>query len=395
MSDIVIRQAVILAGGMGTRLRPLTDKIPKPMILLNNRPFLEYLIELLRENGISEIVMLLGYLPEKVVEYFGDGSKFGLNIKYSIGDVSFETGTRIKNAKILIDDYFLLMYCDNYLPINLEKLVEYYNLHETLGQVTIYSNKDGITKNNILVDDGGYVIKYDRSRKEPGQNGVEIGFFILNKKILKLMPDHNFSFEDEIIPQLINNRELRGYLTDHRYYSIGKLERIPITEKFLKPKKVIFLDRDGVINKKPPKADYVKNWSEFEFLPDAIEAIKLIYQKGYDIYVITNQAGIARGFMDEQDLKNIHENMKNEFEKHNIKIKGIYYCPHGWDDGCECRKPKPGMFFQAARDHHIDLTKSIFVGDDERDIQAGNAIGCKTIIVTPENNLLRIMTSFT
>lgn len=395
MSDIVIRQAVILAGGMGTRLRPLTDKIPKPMIVLNNRPFLEYLIELLRENGISEIILLLGYLPEKIKEYFGNGSNFGINIKYSIGDVSHETGTRIMNAKELLDDHFLLLYCDNYCPLNLKKLVDFYCKHEASAMVTVYTNKDGITQNNVLVDNDGYVIKYDKSRKDKNLNGVEIGFFIIDKKILKLMPNYNFSFEKKILPQLVEKRQLLGTLTEHRYYSIGTLERIPITEKFLKPKKVIFLDRDGVINKRPPKADYVKNWSEFEFLPDAIEAIKLLYQKGYDIYVITNQAGIARGLMDEQDLKNIHENMKNEFEKHNTKIKGIYYCPHGWDDGCECRKPKPGMFFQAARDHHIDLTKSIFIGDDERDIQAGKAIGCKTIIVTPENNLLRIMTSFT
>lgn len=390
---VAIKQAVILAGGVGTRLRPLTYKIPKPMALVSNRPFLEYLIEMLKENGISEIVLLLGYLSEKIVEYFEDGSNFGVNIRCSIGDVSFETGTRIKNAEYLLDDFFLLMYCDNYWPLNLKKLLEFYTEYEVLAMVTVYTNKDGMKRNNILVDEEGYVIKYDKSRKAKNLNGVEIGFFIINKKLLELMPNYNFSFEKEILPLLIEKRELCGYQTDHRYYSISSLERLQLTEKFLQPKKVVFLDRDGVINKKLPKADYVKNWGEFEFLPGAIEALKLLSQNNYEIYIVTNQAGIARGLMSERDLEDIHENLKRELEKHNARINGIYYCPHGWDDGCECRKPKPGMFFQAAKDHILDLTKTIFIGDDERDLQAGDAAGCKTILVKKGKDLLQIVSS--
>ena len=374
-------------------MRPLTNNRPKPMVLMNGRPFLEYLISLLRNNGIAEVVLLLGYMPEKITEHFGDGSKFGVKIKYSVGRVEDETGTRIRNAADLLDNEFLLMYCDNYWPLSLEKLYRFHCNHKALATVTVYSNKDGITKNNTFVDDKGYVLKYDKSRKDPQLNGVEIGFFIIGKEVLKLMPNHNFSFEKEILPALISRRQLAGYQTDHRYYSIGSTERLPLTEKFLRPKKVIFLDRDGVINKKAPQADYVKNWKEFEFLPGAIEALKLLVQSNYDIYIISNQAGIARGFMTAEDLESIHNNLKKELEKHNIKIKGIYYCPHGWDEGCECRKPKPGMFFQAARDHSIDLTKTIFNGDDERDLVAGNAAECQTALVKPGNELLKIVNS--
>jgi histidinol-phosphate phosphatase family protein len=388
-----IRQAVILAGGEGTRLRPLTNSVPKPMVPVNNRPFLEYLIDMLKGNGISEVVLLLGYLPEKITQYFGDGQNFGVNIKYSIGEVSDKTGSRIKNAEHLLDDVFLLMYGDNYWPLNLKRLFEFYTKHEALTLVTVYTNKDRITRNNILVDDRGYVMKYDKTREDNNLNGVEIGFFIINKKVLEIMPYRNFSFEEEIPPQLIAKRQLCGYQTDHRYYSISTPERLKLIEKFLQPKKVIFLDRDGVINKKPPKADYVRNWSEFEFLPGAIEALKLLTQNGYNIYIITNQPGIARGMMSEHDLKVIHKKLEEELEEHDAKINQIYYCPHGWDDGCECRKPKPGMFFQAAREHNLDLTKTIFIGDDERDLQAGDAAGCKTILVTPENNLLQIVNS--
>lgn len=386
-----VNQAVILAGGVGSRLRPLTDTIPKPMVLVNNRPYLEHLIELLKSNGISEVLLLLGYLSEKVVDYFGDGSDFGIKIKYSIGDVSFETGKRIKDAEALIENLFLLMYCDNYWPLNLQRLIDLHERNQTAATVTVYTNKDGITRNNMCVDENGYVVKYDKSRTEKNLNGVDIGFFIIDKKIMNLMPTKNFSFEKEILFQLIENKQLSGYLTDHRYYSIGSLERIPKTERFLLPKKVIFLDRDGVINKKAPKAEYVKSWDEFEFLPDSIDAMKLLSQHGYKIFIITNQAGIARGKMTENDLKEIHSNLERELEKKNVKIEEVYYCPHGWDDGCECRKPKPGMLFQAAREHDLDLSKCVFIGDDERDQQAGDAAGCRTLLVDSDLSLLEVV----
>jgi len=146
-----------------------------------------------------------------------------------------------------------------------------------------------------------------------------------------------------------------------------------------------------VINKKAPKAEYVKSWAEFEFLPGAIEAIMLLAQNNYKIFVISNQAGIARGSMTEHDLKEIHGRLEKELEKHNAKIEKIYYCSHGWDDGCECRKPKAGMLFQAAREYDLDLSKSMFIGDDERDLQAGDAAGCRTILVDSESSLLKVV----
>jgi D-glycero-D-manno-heptose 1,7-bisphosphate phosphatase len=198
MKMVDVNQAVILAGGVGVRLRPLTYTTPKPMILVNNRPYLEYLVELLKQNGISEIVLLLGYLSEKIVDHFGDGSNFGINIKYSIGDVSFETGKRIKDAENIIKDHFLLMYCDNYWPLNLQRLIELHDKNQTAATVTVYTNKDGITKNNIYVDKNGYVVKYDKSRTDKDLNGVEIGFFIIDKEVMSLIPGDNFSFEKHI-----------------------------------------------------------------------------------------------------------------------------------------------------------------------------------------------------
>lgn len=395
MTDI--KQAVILAGGEGVRLRPLTNDTPKPMVKLNSRPFLEYLIEMLVGNGISEVVLLLGYLPEKVTEHFGNGSRFGVNIKYSVGKVSDKTGTRIRNAKNLLDERFLLMYGDNYWPLNLERLLQFYDRQKTLASTTVYANKDGKgeygSENNVYVNDENLVVKYDKLRRDKKLNGVDIGFFILSKQILEFMPDSDFSFEEEVLPVLAAERQLSGYFTEHRYYYITTPESVKVAERYLQPKKIVFLDRDGVINRKPAEGDYVKNWSEFQFLPGAIEAMSLLCQNEYDIYIVTNQRGIARGLMSEADLETIHTRMRAELAQNGATVKQIYYCPHGDDDGCDCRKPKPGMLFRAASEHEFDLTKAVFIGDDQRDIEAGNAADCRVIMVEPGRGLLEIVKS--
>lgn len=386
-----IRQAVILAGGLGTRMRPLTLTLPKPMIPIHNKPFLEYVVKLLKENGIEEVIILTGYLHEKIEDYFKDGEKFGLKIKYSFSPAEDETGTRIRKAKDLLDDTFLLLYADNYWPLQLDQLFKFYKKMNKQGLVTAYSNTDNYTKNNTLVSDKGLVEVYDKSRQISGLNGVDIGFFILKKNVLENLPKEKFSFEKVILPELISKKQLAGFLTYHKYYGLSNLERIPVIEEFFKPKKIILLDRDGVINKKPPKAEYVKNWEEFEILPGTIDALKLLIKKEYEIFIISNQAGIGRGVMTKEDFKQIHEKFLEVCKKEGINIKGIYYCPHNWDEGCFCRKPKPGMLFKAAADHHFDLTKAIFIGDDERDEQAGQAADCRTILLQQRQNLLAIV----
>ncbi len=394
--NINLEQAVVVAGGLGTRLLPLTKDIPKPMVVVNGRPFLEYLISQLREAGIKEILLLLGYKSEKIVDYFGDGKKFGIDIKYSVTSLEDETGTRVLKAKEYLRDYFLLLNCDNYWPFYLGDLVNFYNSQgNALVSTVVYSNKDKFTKNNILIDSFGRVLAYDSSRSMESLNGVDVGYRIINKKVLDFSPNENFSFEKFFFPFLATRGQLFGYITDRRYWSIGSLDRIPITEKFLEYKKIIFLDRDGVINKKmrqsPP--DYVKKWAEFEFLPGSLEALKILKEKGYKVFIITNQPGIARGFMTEEDLIEIHRNMKEKVSGAGGEIEKIYHCPHGWNDNCDCRKPRAGMLFRASVENFIDLTKSIFVGDDERDMEAASVAGCRPILVDSSCNLLNVVKS--
>lgn len=387
MDDERVTQAVILAGGRGERLRPLTDTIPKPMVPIHSRPFLEYLIELLKQNGIQEIVLLLGYLQKKITKHLGDGSQFGVSIRYSIGTVEDDTGLRLKNAKHLLNEKFLLMYCDNYWPLNLSKLESYYSEKDTEAVVVVYRNARGITNNNMRVEDNGIVSCYDSTRTMSGLNGVDIGFFILRKNILSSTPLGNFSFQQEIIPKLVSRRQLAAYMTDQGYFSVGSPDRLLQTAAFLLPRKIILLDRDGVINRKPQKADYVKTWSEFIFLPRALEAIRHLTAAGFEVYIITNQPGIARGVMSKEDLDEINRTLHLAVKHKGGRIDGIYQCLHGWDEGCECRKPKPGLLLDAAFEHSFDLTKAIFIGDNERDILAGEAAECRTLLVDSSHDL--------
>ncbi len=388
-----VKQAVILAGGLGTRMRPLTDTLPKPMIPVQGRPFLEYLVELLKDNGIGEIVLLLGYLPEKVTEYFGDGSKFGVKIKYDITPVEYDTGARIMHAEPLFRDRFLLMYCDNYWPLDLAELTAFYENQNVLASVVVFDNRNRMTNNNMLVSPDGFVLKYDKSRTDPNLSGVDAGFFILDKKVLALAPggSADFNFEKEVIPQLVAKKQLAGYMTGHRYYSLGSIDRLPVTEKFFEPRKIIFLDRDGVINKRPAEADYVKRWEEFTFLPGAIEGLKMLSKNGYEIYVISNQPGIARGVMTLADLDTINANMQQELKKHGVTLAGIYFCPHGWEDNCGCRKPKPGMLLEAANEHYFDATKAMLIGDDPRDAEAAWAAGAEAILMESDGDLAAVV----
>ena len=383
-------QAVILAGGRGTRLRPLTDTLPKPMIHIAGKPFLEHLIELLAGQGVRRIVLLLGYLPEVIQDYFGDGSRWGVRIQYCVSSVDDETGRRLKLAASNLDPCFLLLYSDNYWPMQIEKMWSRFSAAGVPAMITVYSNRDGYTKNCVRLDDDGYVAVYDKSRLQPDLQGVEIGYAIVSKVVLDLVPDANVSFEETIYPKLAAQRQLLAYRTDHRYYSIGSHGRLPLTETFLTREPAVILDRDGVLNTRPPRAQYVTRWEDFEWLPRVKEALSVLSQAGYRIIVVSNQAGIGRGVMTEAALDDIHTRMKAEALEAGGRIDAIYYCPHDWEEGCECRKPKPGMLFQAQRDFNLDLTRTVFVGDDERDAQAAEAAGCPSILTSERTSLLDI-----
>lgn len=383
-------QAVILAGGRGSRLRPLTDTRPKPMIEFHGKPFLAYLIELLRAQGFGRVLLLLGYLPDAIQSYCEDGRRWGIRIEYAVSAVEDDTGRRLKLAASRIDPRFLLLYCDNYWPMPFEAMWNRYLALEVPAMLTVYRNADRYTRDNVRLDDDGYLTAYDKDRTMPHLRGVDIGFGLFHRNVLEWLPDANVCFERVVYPRLVAARGLAAFVTDHRYYSVSSHERLPMTERFLTRTPAVIVDRDGVLNAKPPRAEYVRSWREWTWLPGALEALRLFTEAGYRIIVVSNQAGIARGAMTEADLATIHAHMKADVEAAGGCIEAIYYCPHGWDDGCDCRKPKPGMLYAAQRDGDLDLSRTTVIGDDERDGQAAEAAGCPWIQISPQRSLLDV-----
>lgn len=222
-------QVVILAGGLGTRLRPITSLTPKPMVTINDKPYLEYQLEYLRQYSLKEILILTGYLGEQIQSYFGDGEKMGLKIEYSQEAKPLGTGGALKLAQNKLKKDFMLIYGDSFLPLDLKELISFYRKKTQLESVVVgYSNQDEETlvTNNLLIDQDGYVIKY---QKNGGTNFtlVESGISILKKKVVSEIPENKqCSLEEEVFPKLIARKELLIYISPVRFYDIGTPERL-------------------------------------------------------------------------------------------------------------------------------------------------------------------------
>lgn len=384
---IHIKQAVIFAGGLGERLKPFTKTNPKPMYPFNNKPFLEYLITQISNWGIKDIIILLGYLPEKITEYFDDGSKWDVNIRYVITPVEYDTQLRLKAASDCLRDEFLMMYCDNLCPVNFQRLVSDYEKNSAVIQVTAYANEDGYTRHNMKIRADGQVTVYDRKRTTEDLGGVDIGYAIVSKRALSYMSNQNDNFETVVYKKLVAEGKLYATVTRHRYYSIGSFDRINFTKQYLSGQKYIFIDRDGVLNERAPNAEYITKPEDFKWLSGAKEAVKRLKDAGYFIVMISNQAGIARGMMTEADFEKIQKKMQADLAEIGAHIDATYYCPHGWDDECGCRKPKPGMIYQAQKDYSINLSECVMMGDDVRDVMTAHNADMKGILITDEYTL--------
>jgi histidinol-phosphate phosphatase family protein len=384
-------QAVILAGGRGTRLRPITDRIPKPMVEFHGRPFLGYIVEMLREQGFTNVLMLLGYLPDVIIHHFQNGSDYGLQVGYDVTGPDDLTAYRMQHAADRIEDTFLLIYCDNYWPMRFGDVWRSYEASRAPAQVTVYANEDGYSRDSVMVDDDGFVRVFDRSRTTPGLKGIEISYAILDKAtVLPLLTEPQQLFEEAVYPTLARQHALHAYWSEHRYYSVGGHERLALTEAFLARRPAVILDRDGVLNERPQRAEYVRRPEDVRWLPGALEALRLYADAGWQVIVVSNQAGVARGVMTSGAVDAVNEHMRREAAEAGGRIDAVYYCPHGWDEGCACRKPRPGLLFRAQREFHLDLTRTTFVGDDERDREAALAAGCRPALLSHDLTLLDV-----
>jgi D-glycero-D-manno-heptose 1,7-bisphosphate phosphatase len=358
------------------------------MIPIHGRPFLEYVIEMLKEQGFSQVLLLLGYLAPVVQNHFGDGKRFGVQIDYSVTPAEDLTLRRVHSAIDQIEDTFLLTYCDIYWPLQFDRVWREYQASGAPALVTVYSNKDGYSRNTVRVSADGYVELFDRTRTADGLNGNEISYAILRRDLVSSLPNEDVLLEEALYPRLAAERRLFAHVTDHRYYNVGSAERIPLVEEFLARRPAVVVDRDGVLNRRAAVGEYVCSVGEFQWLPGSLEALRRLHQAGYRVIVASNQAGIARGRLSIDTLEAIHGTMRAQAHAAGGSIDAVYYCPHDWNAGCDCRKPQPGLLFRAQRDFSLDLSRTFFLGDDERDLQAAESAGMPGRLVTPDEPLL-------
>jgi histidinol-phosphate phosphatase family protein len=374
-------QAVIFCGGLGTRLRPLTNSLPKPMAPILDKPFLEYLLQQLSEQGVNRFVLLTGYLGEMIQEYFSDGNEWGWDIEYSHGPEDWDTGRRFWEARKLLDDRFLLLYSDNFVQFNIKKLMDLHQKQEVAVSLLLAPKSKG----NIRTSSAGRIEAYDKNRQGECLDFVEIGYMVVERDfILSLytdipnMPDISFTI---ILESLVEKKQIAGLVIKDPYHSISDIERLELIREYLKPKNIILIDRDGVINVKAPQGEYIRTWGEFEWIEDTVQVMKKLAQQGYSFIVITNQAGIARNMVSEKELTRMHQLMISELKSEGVIVLDIYVCPHHWDDNCVCRKPQAGLFYRIAKEHLLRMDKTLYIGDDVRDCEAAYNAECGSVLI--------------
>lgn len=227
-------QVVILAGGRGERLKPVTDTIPKPMISVNGKPFLHYQLERLRSSAFLDIVLLVGYRAEQVRDYCGDGSRTGQRIRYSYEKTPLGTGGAIKNAEKILDNEFMILNGDTYLEIDYDLLVDYFHGAGTLGVIVAYADGRGQIPCNMKLDSTNCVIHYDK-RATSGMTHVDAGVAIFKKEILNIVPAGRFcSLEEEIYARVIERRELAAFPTETPFYDMGTPVGLKSLERILR-----------------------------------------------------------------------------------------------------------------------------------------------------------------
>lgn len=401
-------KTVIMAGGKGTRISSVANDIPKPMIKIGGKPVLEHEIECLREQGFTDIILTVGHMGKIISEHFGNGNSFGVNIDYYFEERPLGNAGALFKIKNKLNDDFLLINADSVFDIDFDRFVNYHN--EKNGLATLFTHPNGHPYDSslIIADENFSVTKWlskEDVRPKYYKNRVNAGLHIISPKILEInIQKEKIDLDRDLLKPLAGTGKMYCYDspeyvkdmgTPERYEAVcDDLYRGKIHAKNLKNKqKAIFLDRDGTVNK---YVGFLKNIDDFELADGAAEAVKKINSSGFLAIVITNQPVIARGDVTFAELREIHNKMEMLLGKKGAFLDGIYFCPHHPDSGyegeiselkieCECRKPRPGLIFQAARDFNINLKNSWFAGDGENDIKAGKNAGCKTALIGKEN----------
>lgn len=379
-------EAIVLAGGFGTRLSHIVKDVPKPMALVANRPFLEYILDYLKNNGITRVILATGYKHDSIEKHFGNEYN-GLEVIYSLEDTPLFTGGAIKKAiRMCEDKKVFIINGDTYFDVNLYEMKEFHD-----------SNDSSITVATKLMHDfnryGTVTLNNDRivKFKEKGYNEkglINGGVYLLDKDVLKDVEQSKFSFEQDIMEKKISCLNIFSFKSEGYFIDIGVEEDYYAAQNHFSKNKALFLDRDGTIN---VDTGHLYKPEELVFINGMPQLIKKYNDLGFKVIVITNQAGIAKGYYTEEDMNKLHSFMNKELQsKYNAEIDAFYFCPHHpeFTGECNCRKPKTGMLEQAIKDFNIDVSQSLLIGDKSWDIECGEKLGIKSYIIDQIGGIL-------
>ncbi len=224
---------VIIAGGVAIRLRPLTESIPKAMLMVAGEPFIAQQLSLLRENGVKKVVICSGYLSKQIEDFVGDGSRFGLSVVFSVdGEKLLGTGGAVKKALPLLDDTFFVMYGDSYLTVNFKDVHNFFTAQQALGLMTVFKNRNAWDTSNIVFKDGRIIV-YDKKNKAKDMQYIDYGLGILRKTAFDLMPNADIFDLSRLYQELISKKQMAGYEVSERFYEIGSLKGLRETEEYI------------------------------------------------------------------------------------------------------------------------------------------------------------------
>lgn len=406
-------KTVIMAGGRGTRISSVASDIPKPMIKIDGKPVLEHEIECLRDQGFTDILITVSHLGNVITEYFGDGTgispatgkPFGVTISYFFEKEPLGNAGALFRIREQLTEDFLLLNADAMFDVDFNRFVAYHNHHGGLVTLFTHPNSHPYDSGLIFADEDGTVEKWlakEDDRPQHYRNRVNAGLHVISPKVLDVeITTPKVDLDRQLLKPLAGTGKMFCYDspeyvkdmgTPERYYTVcedvvsGRVK----AKNLQNQQKAVFLDRDGTINR---YVGFLRDIEQFELLPGVAEAIRKINESGYLAIVVTNQPVIARGEVTVPELREIHNKMETLLGQDGAYVDAIYYCPHHPHKGyegeipelkfdCECRKPKAGMLYQAAKDFNIDLAASFMVGDSDNDVQCGINAGCQSVLLT-------------
>lgn len=402
-----MKQALILAGGKGTRLSSRLKGLPKPLIDFGGNPLLWHQLKALEKYGFAEVIILVSFRSEKIFEYIEENNSWNLNIKIIKEEEPLGTAGAVFSIIDHLDENFLVVYGDTIFNIDFNKFLDFHiKKKEPTASIFVHPNDHPHDSDLIEIDEDLKVVrfhKYPHKEDIISRNLVNAALYIIDKECLKKFKQkkRKFDFAKDLFPDFINeNIDMYAYISPEyikdcgtperldsafKDYLSGKIENSSLNNK----QKVIFLDRDGTINK---EVGHLKKPEEFNFIDGAIEAIKIINNSEFRCIVITNQPVVARGECTYEDLYKIHNFMEMKLGNEGAFIDRIYFCPHHPDSGfdnevkelkikCNCRKPAVGMLESAKIDFNIDLNSSWLIGDSTVDVKTADNFGIPSILL--------------